>query len=61
MQVGDLVRHVVAGKREDMKYPNELGIVVGFDDDHDPVVCFAYRRDPAAFYLDDVEVINESR
>jgi len=61
VQVGDLVRHVVAGKREDMKYPNEFGIVVGFDDDHDPVVYFAYRRDHAAFYLGDVEVVNESR
>ena len=63
MKVGDLVRHrsPTPGKRDTMEYPNAFGIVVGFDDDHDPVVCFAYRRDPAAFYLDDIEVIDESR
>ena len=61
VKVGDLVRHAAAGNREDMKYPNEVGIVIGFDSEHDPIVYFTYRRSANAFYLGDVEVINESR
>jgi hypothetical protein len=61
MQVGDLVRHATMGNRKDMKYPNEVGIVVGFDSEYDPIIYFTYRNSAVAFYLGDVEVINESR
>ena len=56
MKVGDLVRL--------LQEPKTLGIVVGFDDDDDPMVRYIGRmRDlyPEAVYAHAVEVLSECR
>ena len=55
MQVGDLVR-VLVGDREG-NYP--LGLVIGFDEDEDPIVF--ERGQKLAHYPKHLEVIYENR
>ena len=55
MQVGDLVR-VLVGDREG-NYP--LGLVIGFDEDDDPIVI--ERGAKREHYRKHIEVINESK
>ena len=55
MQVGDLVR-VLVGDREG-NYP--LGLVIGFDEDDDPIVL--ERGQKLAHYRKHLEVIHESK
>ena len=56
MRVGDLVRILRAGI---------LGVVVGFDEDHDPIVrTFGWSEwcdDPTPEFRHAVEVISENR
>ena len=54
MRVGDLVRY-----RMGYSY---LGLVVGFDDDGDPIIEF-FDQDmlSTAYYITDIEVVSESR
>ena len=53
MKVGDLVRR--------KRYASlGLGVVLGFDEEGDPIVYFQDRqRGYNSFYSDDIEVINE--
>ena len=55
MQVGDLVRVLVGDHEGD--FP--LGVVVGFDEDEDPIVF--ERGEKFAHYREHLEVIYESR
>jgi len=68
MKVGDLVAPT-RGSRKDAGY---MGVIVGYDEDDDPIVLWN-KRDPQAVderwagqyalpeYRNSVEVINESR
>jgi hypothetical protein len=61
MKVGDLVKHW-----HDADYDYQpLGIVVDFDADGDPIISFiesaALLSRGQAYYIDDIEVVNESR
>ena len=71
MNVGDLVKHVFrkAGDMAALPGANIVcdensrpvtGIVVGLDEDGDPIVLFNDREEAAAYYKRDVEVISES-
>ena len=51
MQVGDLVRILVGGIEED--FP--LGVIIGFDEDDDPIVL--ERGQKVAHYPQHLEVI----
>ena len=54
MNVGDLVRYTAG--------PMNLGLVVDFDKDGDPIVeFFDHGLASAAYYIADIEVVNESR
>ena len=53
MQVGDLVRVLVGGIEED--FP--LGVIIGFDEDDDPIVL--ERGEKLAHYRSHLEVIND--
>ena len=55
MNVGDLVRR--------KSYANlGLGIILGFDEEGDPIVHFQDdQRAYGSFYSDDIEVISENR
>ena len=58
MNVGDLVRVDIG------QWPHEgirVGVVTGFDEDNDPIVCY-YDQEPMsdAFYRHHVEVISEN-
>jgi len=55
MQVGDLVRVLVGDIEED--FP--LGMVIGFDEDEDPIVF--ERGQKLAHYRKHLEVIYENR
>jgi len=55
MQVGDLVRVLVGEHKED--FP--LGIVIGFDEDDDPIVIERGQKLP--HYRSHLEVIHESK
>ena len=55
MQVGDLVRVLVGGIEED--FP--LGVIIGFDEDDDPIVL--ERGAKREHYRKHIEVINESK
>jgi hypothetical protein len=55
MQVGDLVRVLVGEHKED--FP--LGMVIGFDEDDDPIVIERGQKLP--HYRSHLEVISESR
>ena len=55
MQVGDLVRVLVGEHKED--FP--LGMVIGFDEDDDPIVIERGQKLP--HYRKHLEVIHESR
>ena len=53
MKIGDLVKYINSP---------ELGLVIDFDKDGDPVVQFCTNRMVSAAYLmADIEVINEGR
>ena len=54
MKIGDLVIY----RLNDDDRP---GIVVGFDDDGDPIVHFFYDGESAAYFKRNIEVISESR
>jgi len=54
MKVGDLVKY----RLNDDDRP---GIIMGFDEDGDPIVHFFYEESAAAYLSDDIEVISESR
>ena len=59
MKVGDLVHY---DKGSDWGYKNTgPGVVVGFDEDDDPIVYFALKGVSAAYLRADIEVISESR
>ena len=61
MNVGDLV---VYKCRKDVNPPDlGTGIVVGFDHEMDPIIVFYGGPNPhrQAFYIDDIEVVSESR
>ena len=61
MKVGDLVKYrELLEPRRTNDTDMTSGIVVGFDRDHDPIVYFICRKDAAAYYQDDIEVLNES-
>ena len=59
MKVGDLVKCDIG------QYPEEgvrLGIITGFDEDDDPIVCYSdlnHTPQSEPFYRDHVEAINE--
>ena len=53
MQVGDLVRILVGGIEED--FP--LGVIIGFDEDEDPIVF--ERGQKLEHYRKHIEVIHE--
>jgi len=53
MKIGDLVKYQGDDDRP--------GIVVGFDDDGDPIVHFFYDGESAAYFKRNIEVISESR
>tara|TARA_Y100000310_G_scaffold299564_1_gene334520 strand:- start:320 stop:502 length:183 start_codon:yes stop_codon:yes gene_type:complete len=59
VKVGDLVKYVDGGRG-----PNDFamtnGVVVGFDKENDPIVFFTCRSTAAAYYENDIEVLNES-
>ena len=55
MQVGDLVRVLVGGIEED--FP--LGVIIGFDEDDDPIVLEGGAK--REHYRKHIEVINESK
>jgi len=55
MQVGDLVRVLVGEHKED--FP--LGIVIGFDEDDDPIVIERGQKLP--HYRSHLEAIHESK
>ena len=55
MQVGDLVRVLVGEHKED--FP--LGVIIGFDEDDDPIVL--ERGQKLAHYPQHLEVIYENR
>ena len=55
MQVGDLVRVKATMFKED--FP--LGVIIGFDEDEDPIVF--ERGQKLAHYPQHLEVINESK
>ena len=54
MNVGDLVRYVAG--------PINLGLVMDFDKDGDPIIeSFDQGLASAAYYIADIEVVSESR
>jgi hypothetical protein len=53
MKIGDLVKYQGDDDRP--------GIIMGFDEDGDPIVHFFYEESAAAYLSDDIEVISESR
>jgi hypothetical protein len=55
MQIGDLVRVLAA----DLEGCFPLGVIVGFDEDEDPIVF--ERGEKFAHYREHLEVIYESR
>ena len=55
MQVGDLVRVLIGEHKED--FP--LGMVIGFDEDDDPIVIEREQKLP--HYRSHLEVIHESK
>jgi hypothetical protein len=61
VKVGDLVHYPDAPIRTwDNEEPLNNGIVVGFDHEDDPIVYFPAKGKPAAYYMRDIEVLNES-
>ena len=63
MQIGDLVRVLAHNKVSDLKEDLPLGIVVGFDEDDDPIVFEARGRERGeklAHYRKHLEVINDN-
>ena len=61
MKVGDLVK-VDIGRSSVLDEGYRVGVITGFDNDNDPIVCW-YDVEPRsdAFYHYHVEVINEAR
>lgn len=58
MKVGDLVRYSHTDDRD--AWPP--GIIIGFDEDADPIVWFTDApQQPAAYFRQDMEVIGENR
>jgi hypothetical protein len=57
MKVGDLVKCDLGDYPEEI---HRVGVITGFDEDDDPVVCY-YNETPLTepFYRYHVEVINE--
>ncbi len=58
MNIGDLVKVDIG------QWPDEgvrVGVVTGFDEDNDPIVCY-YNQKPVsdAFYRHHVEIVSES-
>ena len=61
MKLGDLVKYVDLGReRRDDDFLMTNGVVVGFDEDSDPIVFFTCRSTAAAYYENDIEILNES-
>lgn len=61
MKLGDLVQYKDPkdGRGEnDTEMTN--GVVVGFDNENDPIVYFTCRKTANAYLKDDIEVLNES-
>ena len=59
MKVGDLVHY---DKGSDWGYKKTgVGLIVGFDEDDDPIVYFSFRESVDAYLKADIEVINEGR
>jgi|ETNvirnome_2_300_1030623.scaffolds.fasta_scaffold60929_2 hypothetical protein len=61
--VGDLVKYI---GRHAMSLNWQAGLVTGFDEDDDPIVLFFGREPPdtpmgSPFFMQDIEVISESR
>ena len=69
MKVGDLVKfgNIYNGCELNQRLAIYLGdddrpgIIMGFDEDGDPIVHFFYEESAAAYLSDDIEVISESR
>ena len=61
MKVGDLVQFTNEQGWDMNDDPMTNGVVVGFDKDNDPIVFFTCRNDTAAYYENDIKVLNESR
>ena len=59
MQIGDLVRVLAHNKVSDLMHDFPLGVVVGFDEDDDPIVF--ERGEKLAHYRKHLEVIHESK
>jgi len=64
MKVGDLVAYK-ARRPEWADDTLGLGIILGFDEDHDPLIYFNLDSTPSpggdAFFDYDVEILNENR
>ena len=64
MKVGDLVKYI--GHLANQLPLWQAGLVTGFDEDDDPIVLFFGREPPdtpmgSPFFMQDIEVISESR
>ena len=60
MKLGDLVKYVDTGRTLADDFAMTNGVVVGFDKENDPIVFFTCRSTAAAYYENDIEVLNES-
>jgi len=61
MRVGDLVKY--NAHHHDSVFLGEVGVVVGLDEDGDPIVCFPgfVNTSPLPWYADQLEVVSASR
>ena len=59
MQIGDLVRVLAHNNISDLKEDFPLGMVIGFDEDDDPIVIERGQKLP--HYRSHLEVIHESK
>ena len=60
MKLGDLVKYVDTGRTLADDFAMTNGVVVGFDKEDDPIVFFTCRKTAAAYYENDIEVLNEN-
>ena len=63
MKLGDLVKYKDPKDGRGGRGGNDThmtnGVVVGFDKEDDPIVFFTCRSTAAAYYENDIEILNE--